>query len=128
HITARYRSRQATWNVTCTLSGKVTVTASPYTGWVHHAQERTGCVCLHRGRLTFAMLRPFLRSAVGTFPHARHRERLPDTPGACLCSLEAGSRRPGTARRPVTLGRITSSSWWTEKCSMKERDVIEAPQ
>ena len=128
HIMARYWSRHATWNVACALSGKVTVTASPCTGWVHHAQDRTGCACLRRGRLTFAMLRPFLHPAVGTFPHARHRERLPDTPGACSRSLGSASGRPGAAKSPVTLGRMAYPSWWTGECSMKEWDMTEDPQ
>lgn len=125
HITARYRSRHATWNVTCTLSGKVTVTASPCTGWVHQAQDRTGCACLRRGRLTFAILRPFLRSAVGTRSTHPHWERLLATPGACLRSLRSASGRPGTARGSVILRRRTYPSWWIGECSMKSRDVTE---
>src|SRR5262249_28188370 len=86
--------------VSCTLSGKVTVTASPYTGCVHHAQDRTGCTCRRRGRLTFAMLRPFraplwahvLTPVTGNAP--------PHMPGACRCSLGSASGRPGVAQEP----------------------------
>src|SRR5882724_7895185 len=64
HMTARYWYRHATWNVACSLSGKVTVTASPCTGLAHHAHGRTGFSRLLRGRLAFVMLLPFMRSAL----------------------------------------------------------------
>jgi hypothetical protein len=62
HMTARYWSRHATWKVTCALSGKVTVTASPCTGCVHHAQARTGYACRCPGRVASALCLPFLCS------------------------------------------------------------------
>ncbi len=68
HMTARYWSRHPTWKVACSLSGNVTVTASPCTGLAHHTHSRTGCPCLFRGRLTFAMLPPLLRFAVVETP------------------------------------------------------------
>ena len=67
HITARYWSRHATWKVACALSGKVTVTASPYTGCVHQAQGRTRSRCRHRGRVAFAILRPVLSAGYWGF-------------------------------------------------------------
>jgi len=70
------------------LSGKVTVTASPCTGWAHHAQGRTGCPCRHHGRVTFALFLPFRRS-MGVTPPTRsgpetppaHAESIPPLPG-----------------------------------------------
>src|SRR4029450_5954454 len=64
HITSRYLYRHATWNVACSLSGKVTVTASPCTGLAHHAHGRTAFPCLFRERLAFAMLLSFMHSAM----------------------------------------------------------------
>ena len=68
HMTARYWSRHATWKVTCALSGKVTVTASPGTGCAHHVQGRTGSVCRDPGRMAFPRCLPFLRSMSVTPP------------------------------------------------------------
>jgi hypothetical protein len=48
--------------VTCTLSGKVTVTASPCTGCAHHAQDRPGDAGRCSGRAALARCLPFLRS------------------------------------------------------------------
>src|SRR5712691_1008333 len=77
HMTARYWYRHATWNVACSLSGKVTVTASPCTGWAHHTQGRTGFPCLLRGRLAFAMLLSFMRSPGNAFRLVREHEHTP---------------------------------------------------
>jgi hypothetical protein len=68
HMTARYWSRHAIWKVTCALSGKVTVTASPCTGSAHHAQGRTGGLCRCPGRVALALCLPFLRSTGVTPP------------------------------------------------------------
>jgi len=107
HMTARYWSRHATWKVTCALSGKVTVTASPCTGWAHHAQGWTGCPCLCRGRVAFALFLPFRRFTGG---HASHMP-WPSTPPAHAESLTLPPRASGTPaaeQRLVTRGRRVS--------------------
>ena len=96
HRTARYWSRHATWKVTCALSGKVTVTASPCTGWAHHAQDRTGCPCRHQGRVTFALLLPFRRST---------RVKPPTRPGPETPPAHAESMRPLPRANQRSAGR-----------------------
>jgi hypothetical protein len=85
HRTARYWSRHATWKVTCALSGKVTMTASPYTGWAHQAQGRTGCPCRRPPRVAFALGPPFRRST-GVTP--------PTRPGLGMPPAHTGGRTP----------------------------------
>jgi hypothetical protein len=95
---ARYWYRHPTWNVACSLSGNVTVTASPWTGLAHHAQGRTACPCLLRGRLAFAMLLPFLRAALAqTF--TRTPRKSPEQPSEGTGPAPAALYRP-QARNP----------------------------
>jgi len=107
------------------LSGKVTVTASPCTGWAHHAQGRTGCPCRHHGRVTFALLLPFRRST-GVTPPTRPG---PETPPA-----HAGSMTPLPQANEWSAGRRAEArdaredgvpiSWpWSVACSTGEEQM-----
>src|SRR5712691_688372 len=113
HMTARYWYRHATWNVACSLSGKVTVTASPCTGVAHHAQGRTGFPCLLRGRAAFAMLLPFMCSATAK-PPTRPAPRPPPGHAGSLTTLPRSSQRYAWRREDARDTREDGGPiWWT---------------